>query len=349
MKKSFAILDFGKSQMSLVAASWRPNGEYVIDGFLRTSSRGITDSIVSDEEAATDSIKNALEELQRKTGKKFHDVYVGVSSPSISIKNSEGSVLLSKYGREVSFSDIEKCVEIGSVVKIPLEKDILHRIVRNFSLDGEVVKNPLNLEAVKLGVSMNVVTINSSILSNFSKCLSQAGYIPSGFVFSGLASSERVLSEDDRRKGTALVNIRPNATEVMLFSKGTLANCKVFPHGHDYIAIRDGEITSERYDELISHIKSLPGWEEIRKIVMIGEGELSNSLLEYAEEGFNLPVASGVCIARPLEDLPPDRAGYITSLGMLDYLSEENKRRRIEKNPAKRFLNRVLHFLDRYF
>ena len=349
MKKCFAALDFGLDEISLVGASWRPNGEYVIDGFLRTSSRGIADSIVSDEAMAIDSIKKALEDLKKKTGRKFHDVYVGVSSSSISMKRSEGSVLLSKYGREVSYSDIEKCVEIGSTVKMPLDKEILHRIVRNFSLDGEEVKNPLNLEAVKLGVNVNVVSINSSILSNFSKCISQAGYIPSGFVFSGLASAQRVLSEEDRRAGTALINIRPATTEVMLFSKGSLEDCKVFPLGQDSLALADGEVNAANYDKLISGIKALPAWESIRKIVMTGKGGLSNSLIEYAEEKFILPVTGGVCIARPLEDLPPDRAGYITGLGMLDYLSDENKRVRLEKNPLKRLLNKVLHFLDRYF
>jgi len=306
--------------------------------------------MVTDAAMATSSIAEVLNKLQDRTGKRIQDVYAGISSTSISVTSSFGVLLLSKYGREVSAGDIKKCVQIGSAVKMTLDREPLHRIVRGFSLDGEKeIKNPLNLEGVKLGVNVNILTVNSSALHNMSKCISHAGFIPAGFVCAGLASAYRVLSEKDKETGAALLDICGDLTEVMVFQRGTLSNCKVFSAGMDDILSEDGSIDTAGLAKLIPRIVSLPGWEKVRKAVVIGEGAFIDNLAESLGKSFAFPVTSGTCIVRVFENLPPERAGYIGSLGILDYLQEEKRKQCPGGNIIKRGFNRALGFIDKYF
>jgi len=345
----FAVIDARCHEVTAIAAQWGKTDDYELKGFCRVGSKGFSKGMVTDEAMATDSIAMTLAKLRERTGKRIHDVYAGVSSSSVNITSSSGALLLSRYGREVSIRDIKKCVEIASTIKIPLDKKPLHRIVRGFSIDGERrVKNPFNLEGVKLESFVNVLTINASIVNNMTKCISQAGFIPAGFVFSGLASASRALDEDERQKGAALLDISRDLTEVMLFQEGMLVGCKVFPVGESDISLENG-IDINVLEELAGRIVSLEAWGKINKIILIGRATLTEEMSEHLEKIFNLPVTVGSCSAKPFEDLPTARSGYIASLGMLDWLQKEKHTKRQEGNILKRGFNRTLAFIDRYF
>ena len=350
MSKHFAVIDAGSSEITAVAARWSKNRDFVLEGFCRTDSKGFHKGIVIDAAACVDSVVKALGKLKEKTGRKIQDIYAGVSSGSVNIIPSSGTLLLSRYGREVTGADIKKCVEIASTVKMPLDKEPLHRIVRGFSVDGEKeIKNPLNLEGVKLEVNVNVLTINSSVLHNMSRCISQAGFVPAGFVFSGLASAYRVLTGKDRETVVAMLDMGKDLTEVMIFHRGILAGCKVFSVGTNEVLTEEGRIDSHSLEKLVFRVVSMAGWEKVRKVTVIGAGVLIDNLIESMEGFFTVPVTAGTCISKPFEDLPPERTGYIGSLGILDHLQQEKRKQRSDNNMIKRSLNRALGFIDRYF
>ncbi|MGB2630206.1 MAG: hypothetical protein WBD17_03115 [Candidatus Omnitrophota bacterium] len=350
MRKHFAVIDSGPDEITAVAARWANNGDYLVEGFCRGGSRGLSRGIIEDVAAATDSISGVLNSLKERSKKNFSDVYAGISSPSIDITSSSGVVLLSRYGREINENDIKKCVRIGSTIKMPLDREALHYMVEGFSVDGESsIKNPLNLEGVKLSAMMNIVTISAAASRNLAKCITMAGFVPAGFIFSGLASSYRILEEDDRRKGSLLVDVAPDMTEALIFKGGILTGCRVFSVGLDRLLSKNEGVEEEQVRGLVSKITLLPGWDKVRRIVMTGRGTMNDSLIERFEGYFGSHVEVGTCIAKPFEELPPERMRYLGNIGMLDYLREKRQQERLSGNLIKRGLNRVFAFVDRYF
>jgi len=350
MGKYFAVLDVGCEKIAAVAAGWCKNGDYRIEAFSYTPAAGFRKGTVTDISMATDSVAMALSRLRKKTHGRIHEVYTAISSSSVEIVPSSGVLLLSRYGREISERDIKKCVGIASTVKMPLDREALHRIIGGFSVDGERgIKDPLNLEAVKLGACVDLVTINSTTLRNISKCISQAGFIPAGFVFSGLAASYRVLGADDREEGAALLDICADAAELSIFHRGRLKSCRVFPKGARYLSARDGGIDRAALEKLAGEFAKTDGWEKARKTVVIGEGTLVDGLIESLETVLPVPVTAGMCASRPLEELLPERAAYVRSLGVLDHLQQERRRGKDHRNILKRAANRAINFIDKYF
>ena len=351
MGKSFAVIDVGGEETFALAARWAKNGACEVEGFYRLRSSGMFDGAVAEVYPAAEHIRSLLAGLSSKTGMPFREVYTGISSPSVEVSPSSGSILISKYGREVSSRDIKKCVEIGSLSRTPLDREVLHRIVMGFSVDGErLIRDPEGLEAVKLGVEVNIVTINVTTVRNFSKSIAQAGYIPAGFVLSPLASSMRILSEDDRMDRTAFISTRGKKTEVLLFYSDNVGNCRVFdrPIGEDHGISSCGEAGDE-YGWFFNSVLSMRGWQDMRRIVIAGTKAMPEEFLQFAEQKLGLPVRVGFPSARSFEDLPEDGASYSTALGVLDHLGETRRKKKRGSNSVKRAMEKAIGVLDEYF
>ena len=351
MGKSFAVIDVGSEETFALAARWIKNGGYSVEGFHRARSSGMSDGSVTEVYPASDHIRSLLAGLSKKTGISFHDVYAGISSPSVQVFPSTGSILISRYGREVSFRDIKKCVEIGSLARIPLDREVLHRIVMGFSVDGErLIRDPEGLEAVKLGVEVNIATINVTFVRNFSKSIAQAGYIPSGFVLSPLASSTRILSEDDKLDRTVFILTHGKKTEVLFLNSGNLENCVVFDEPIAKKHFSSGaEEEGNEFGMFFKVVSSMRGWQDMRRIVVSGTRTVPEEFLQYVEKASGMPVRVGLPLTKPFEDLPEDGASYAAALGVLDQLGNSKSKKRGETNPFKRAVYKMMGTLDEYF
>ncbi|MDD3089385.1 MAG: hypothetical protein PHT95_05520, partial [Candidatus Omnitrophica bacterium] len=277
-KTCFAVIDPGSYEISAVAAEWGPNGEYCIHGTARGDSRNIRKGIVTDARVATESVAEVLSRLAERSGCRIREVYSGVSSPSIKLIPSHGMVLLSKYGREVTEKDVRDSVRIASALRLPLDTETIHRVVKGFSIDGEFgIKNPLDLDGVKLGADVNVVTINSSALRNLAKCISEAGYIPGGFILSAHALSRRMLRPEDRQCGVVLLDVCDRITTALYYKEDILSGCKAVPNGLDEVMLPDGTIDEARLLSIAGCVRTVPDWDKATRMIVTGDGAMNES------------------------------------------------------------------------
>ncbi len=350
MKKTFAVLDIKCGEIAAIAAHWGKNNDFILEGFFRSPARGLSKGMVKDAASATDSITGIIAKLREKTGRKIHEIYTTVSSPSIELVTSSGALLLSKYGREVFHSDVLRCMKVGSVIKLPRNKDPLHKLMREFFLDGEGgIKNPVGLEGVKLDVLIDIVAIKTSVLTNLNKCVSLSGFSTEGMILSGIANSYRAISNENAVRGVVLLNLYRDITEFECFYREHLTACKVHPFGVYENAFPSQAIIPENLDVLSESLTMEPGWKDVKEIIVVSEDELNDELIKKLEEKLHCPVTEGKCLSRPFEYLPADRMAYIGCLGILDHLREERKTRKSEKNAFKKVLRQVTSFMDKYF
>ncbi|MFA6636062.1 MAG: cell division protein FtsA [Candidatus Omnitrophota bacterium] len=349
MKKNFAVIDLGGEETFAVAASWAKNGGYILGGFYKTRDNGVPGDNEHGVYPLTERVRAVLSALSKKTGKSFHEVYAGISSFSVKVEPSSASVLISRHGREVTSRDMKRCVEIGSVSKVPLDREVLHKVVMGFSIDGErLIRDPEGLDAVKLGVEVNIVTVSATHIRNFSKGIAQAGYLPSGFVLSALACSGRILNEEDKIDRTVFISALKERTEVLFLSAGKLENCRIM----DTEILERGKFDAGQnpgYEKFFKELSSMRGWEKMRRIVVSGMKAPPEEFLRETEKFSGLPVRVGFPSARPFEDLPEDGASYASVLGILDHIRGERRGTCSETNLFKKIFNKVTCVLDEYF
>jgi len=351
MGKTFAVLDFKTDEISAVYASWGRNNEYIIKGYENVRARGVPRGIVKDLNAASDTIAEIFDRINKKSDKKVHEAYVGITPAEIDIEPSSYTALLSKYGKEISRLDVDKIVRMGSILKLPEGKTPLHKIVRGFTVDGETgIRNPMGLEGVKLGVEMNIITVNSAVLNNLDKCIALAGYSVKRALLSGIAYPYRLAAEEDYNKFLVCLNIGHARAEGIFFNNGALMDIVTIPVGLDDLgADKSGDAAADRINTLVDGLKSLKGWHRSGKVLVTCEGMFDENVSYRLSEASGLSFEPAVCRTRPFEHLPPERMRYANCLGMLDFLQEEKKMKRPESNILKSLAKKSISFINKYF
>jgi hypothetical protein len=240
-------------------------------------------------------------------------------------------------------------VKIASTSRIPLDREILHKLVRGYFVDEDIeVKDPLHMEGVKLSALMEILTVKRSVLSNMEKCLSDSGYIPSGSVFSGIAMARRVLSERDMVSGVLLLNCKEKMTECLLFDSGRIVDIRVLPIGMERFRLREGVPSSNRcLGVLKGALRDMKCRDRARKIVVSGRALLEEGLIEEIEQTAGIPAVAGSCFSKPGEDLPSGSAAYTVCLGTAELFCSGRDNTRFPLYPD--IFRRVFSFLDKYF
>jgi cell division protein FtsA len=115
-------------------------------------------------------------------------------------------------------------------LKMGSEQKILHMIPRHYAVDGqEGVQNPVGMHGFKLDAETHVITTAVSSVQNLVKCIRGVGVDVEDLVFEALASSEAVLTEDDKNVGTILADIGGGTTDISVFKDGSIWQTAVVP------------------------------------------------------------------------------------------------------------------------
>jgi cell division protein FtsA len=132
----------------------------------------------------------------------------------------------------VTREDIERATEVARAVTIPSNREVLHVLPRDFTVDGqEGVKDPEGMSAIRLEVTTHIIHGSATALQNLTKCVRQAGVRPDELVVSSIASGEAVLSETERELGVAVADIGAGTTDIAMYADGTPFYTSVVPLG----------------------------------------------------------------------------------------------------------------------
>lgn len=193
-------------------------------------TEGVRQRSVANIEAATESIRAALREAEDMAGVEAQAVFAGVGGNHIVIDRSVGVVAIS--GREIMPRDIENVHEVAQAVVLPPDREILHAIPQDYTVDARSgIKDPTGMEATRLESEVSVISADSASCQNLRKAIDRAGYRIEELVLTPLASSLSVLTEAGRVAGTVLVEIGGGSTEILVFKDERLRLARTLPWG----------------------------------------------------------------------------------------------------------------------
>lgn len=239
MPKPYLIggIDVGNSQVKVVIAKIERDGlGPEIIGFGSSNSSGLRKGVVVDMEEAIGNIKSAAQRAEAMAGMLFKRAYLSVNGLHIKTQVSRGVIAVSRADNEISQSDIDRVLQAASVVSIPVNREIIHVIPRNYIVDGtEYVKNPLGMKGVRLEAEVFIIDGLSPNLKNIAKCVNEAGIEISGLVFAPLASSLSVLDKSQRENGVMNLDFGGGTSTLTVFEESELIHNAVLPIGSKHI------------------------------------------------------------------------------------------------------------------
>ena len=353
-------LDIGTTKICAVVGEVHGDAVEII-GMGSHPSDGLRKGVVINIEHTVDSIKEAIEEAETMAGCEISSVYAGIAGGHIKGFNTPGIIALKE--KEVTKRDIDRVIEAASAVAIPMDREVIHTLVQEFIVDDQDgIMDPLGMAGVRLEAKVHIVTGAVTSAQNIIKCANKAGLDVYDIVLEPLASSEAVLTKEERNLGAALIDFGGGTTDMALFSRGAIKHTSVLALGGDNltydiaVGLRTPKLEAEKikikYGCVLS---SLIGRDETIEVPGVGGRKprtLSRQILgeileprveeifsliysEIANSGYENLLGSGVVVTGGCAELPgiselaeqvfnaPARAGYPQGIqGLTDLVNK---------------------------
>lgn len=235
VKKGHVIvgLDIGTTKTCAIVAEMTDTGIDII-GIGSHPSEGLRKGVVVNIENTVEAIKKAVDEAEHMSGCEISSVHVGIAGGHIKGQNSLGIVAVK--GREVDEDDVRRAIEASKAIAIPLDREILHTLPQNYIVDDQNgIRDPIGMSGVRLEAKVHIVTGSSASLQNIVKSVNRVGLDIDDMVLEQLASSEAVLSADEKDLGVVLLDIGGGTTDIAVFSDGSIKHTAVIPVGGNFI------------------------------------------------------------------------------------------------------------------
>jgi len=256
-----AGLDIGTTKICTIIAENSSEGINII-GIGTHPSKGLKKGMIVDIGATIESIRKAIKEAERMADHEIETVYTGISGGHIKSFNSHGVIAIKN--REVKRSDIKRSIDAARAIAIPVDREIIHVLPQEFIVDDQRgIRDPLGMSGMRLEAKVHVVTGAVTSAQNIIKCANRTGLDVKDIILQQLASSEAVLTADEKELGVALVDMGGGTTDTAIFFNGSIGYTSIIPVGGNHFTsdialglrtpIKEAERIKKEYGCAIAH------------------------------------------------------------------------------------------------
>jgi len=228
--RTVAAIDVGTTKVCTVVADLSENGTPRIVGVGIAPSVGLHKGLVVNINEARESIRESVRKAEQSSNYKVESAYVGVTGRHVTSLNNRGVVAITRNDRVVRTDDLRRVLSSAQSVKVPNDRKLLHVIPRSYAVDGQAhVKNPIGMHGFRLDVETHVITAAVTSIQNLIKCIRSIGIDIEDLVLEPLASSEAVLTPDEKGVGVILADIGGGTTDIAVFKDGSIWHTSILP------------------------------------------------------------------------------------------------------------------------
>ena len=228
-RKLVVGLEIGTAKVTVLVGEIFQDSTVNIIGIGICPSKGIDKGNVNDFESIIKCVQRAVREAELMANCQISSVYLALSGKYISCQNEIGIVPI--IGDEVTQDDINNVVHTAKSVRVLDKHSILHVIPQEYAIDHqEGIKNPIGLSGIRIHAKVHLITYHNDMTKNFTKVVERCSLKVNELIFSGLASSIAVLTNDERELGVCIVDIGGGTMDIAIYINGYLRHTKVIPY-----------------------------------------------------------------------------------------------------------------------
>jgi cell division protein FtsA len=247
-----AAIDIGTTKIVAIVGKKNENGRIEILGLSKAPSRGVKRGVVLNIEETVTAIETTVEDVQKRTGIMFFEVFVGIAGQHIKSMKSRGYITRDAYEDEIKKDEVFRLIEDMHKIHVDIGEEIIHVIPQNFIVDNETgVKSPIGMCGRRLEANFHIVIGQVAAAKNIEKCIRKANLTVKDMILEPLASSDAVLTEDEKEAGVVLVDIGGGTTDVAVYYDNIIRHTAVIPFGGNVITkdIKEGCAILQRHAE----------------------------------------------------------------------------------------------------
>jgi cell division protein FtsA len=214
-------LDLGSSLTRCVICEMRDHKLKLL-GFSEVPSRGWAKGRMADPSAASEIIRTAVEEAEKKAQTSVDAAVVGIAGTTVQGSNSRG---LYEFGRprEIDPGDLGYAVELASRVRLDDDRLLLQVLPQDFTLDGRAgYRHPKKATCARLEANVHVVTVSTIEHQAVVSAVHQAHLAVEETIFEPIAAAYSCILQEDRSRGVALIDIGAQSTDLVVYDGESL-------------------------------------------------------------------------------------------------------------------------------
>ena len=255
MKKNTSVgLDIGTTKIVAMVGAKNDFNKVEILGIGKSQSLGVHRGVVNNITQTIQSIQQAVEEAKIESGFDIDEVVVGIAGQHIRSLQHSDYITRNNPEEVINEDDIERLIlQVYKLVMLPGE-EIIHVLPQEYKVDGQAeIKEPIGMYGGRLEANFHVVVGQVSSIRNIGRCIKSSGLKMGNITLEPLASSDAVLSNEEKEAGVALIDIGGGTTDLAIFKDGIIRHTAVIPFGGNVITedIKEGCSIIEKQAELL--------------------------------------------------------------------------------------------------
>ena len=273
-KENIAVgLDIGTTKIVAMIGKKNEYGKLEILGIGKSKSLGVARGVVNNIAQTITSIQQAVEEAEENSGYKIKDVVVGIAGQHIRSVQHSDYIIRNNPDEVLGGNDIQLLIDrVNKLAMLPGE-EIIHVLPQEFKIDGQSTTEPIGMCGTRLEANFHIVVGQAASIRNVGRCIQSAGIELSGITLEPLASSDAVLSDEEKEAGVALIDIGGGTTDLAIFKGGIIRHTAVISFGGNVITedIKEGCSIIDKQAELlkVKFGSAWPGENKDNEIVSI--------------------------------------------------------------------------------
>jgi len=247
-----AAIDIGTTKIVAIVGKKNENGKIEILGLSKAPSKGVKRGVVLNIEETVNAIQTTVDDVQKRSGILFSEVFVGIAGQHIKSMKNRGYIIRDAYDDEIKKEEVFRLIEDMHKIHIDIGEEIIHVIPQNFIVDNETgVKSPIGMCGRRLEANFHIVIGQVAAAKNIEKCIRKVNLTVKDMILEPLASSDAVLTDDEKEAGVVLVDIGGGTTDVAVYYDNIIRHTAVIPFGGNVVTkdIKEGCAILQRHAE----------------------------------------------------------------------------------------------------
>ncbi len=245
-------LDIGTTKIVAIVGRRNSHGKIEVLGVGKAKSLGVHKGIVNNISQTISSIRTAVSEAEKSAGVSITKVTVGIAGKHIRSLQHSDYIMRENPDKFIDEDDIEALKDqVKKLVMLPGE-EIIHVLPQEYKIDSEgEIHEPIGMHGKRLEANFHVVVGQMGSIRNIARCVREAGLEMEALTLEPLASSEAVLTKEEKEAGVAIVDIGGGTTDIAIFKDNIIRHTCVIPYGGGIITedIKEGCSIIEKHAE----------------------------------------------------------------------------------------------------
>lgn len=237
MNTPILAIDIGSTKICAIIGKVT-DGSIEISGHGISKSQGIKKGTITNIELASRAIKRAVDDAKRVAGINLTRATISISGAYTKSLNSTGVVNIPN--QEISINEINRVMQTALYnANIPNEFEVLHVLPFKFKIDDQdFIEDPNGMNASRMEVDTHIIMTAKSNIGNLKKAVNAAGIEIDKVVLSGYASALSVISEDDKARGVAVIDLGGQTSNLVIHAGNAIQY-------NDFLSVGSNHITND--------------------------------------------------------------------------------------------------------